>query len=92
MLAAMDPGERSLLFREVNDRISDLLASAEPDLHGEFLCECGHECGRRVILLPAEFATLRRAGEFVRSPDCDGLRFGLRDGRSRPADGVPVLS
>jgi hypothetical protein len=92
MLPVMNPSERSLLFREVNDRIYDLVAPAEPDLHGEFLCECGRECGRRVMLLPAEFATLRRAGELVRSPDCRGLRFGLRDGRSRPADGVPVLS
>jgi len=91
MLAVMNPGERSLLFREVNDRIYDLLASAEPDLHGEFLCECGHECGQRVMLLPAEFTTLRRAGELVRSPDCRGLRFALGDGRSRPAGGVPVL-
>ena len=87
----MDPGERSLLFREVNDRIYDLLASADPDLNGEFLCECGRECGRRVMLLPAQFATLRQAGELVRSPDCGGLRLALHEGRSRPADGVPVL-
>src|SRR3954465_14172721 len=44
----MSPGQRSLLFREVNDQIYDLLESGEPDLPGEFLCECGRECGRRV--------------------------------------------
>ena len=66
----MSPGQCSLLFGEVNDRIYDLLQSAEPDLPGEFLCECGWECGRRVQLLPAEFAALREAGEPVWSPDC----------------------
>jgi hypothetical protein len=66
----MTPVQRSRLFREVNDRIYDLLESADPDLPGEFLCECGRDCGRRVQLLPAEFATLREAGEDVRSPEC----------------------
>ena len=90
MPAAMSPGQRSRLFREVNDRIQDLLESAGPDLQGEFLCECGRECGRRVVLLPAEFAFLRRAGEAVRSPDCGGRRFGLL--RARQAGGIPALS
>ncbi len=88
----MGPGQRSCLFREVNDRINDLLESAEPDLQGEFLCECGRECGRRVLLLPAEFATLRRVGEGIRSPDCRSRRFGLRGRRPEPADGVPALN
>jgi len=92
MLGVMGPGQRSRLFREVNDRIYDLLESAEPDLQGEFLCECGRECGRRVMLLPAEFATLRRAGEGIRSPDCRSRRFRLRGRRSEPAGGVPALN
>ena len=66
----MSPREHSRLFGEVNDRIYELLASAEPDLPGEFLCECGRDCGRRVLLLPAEFAELRRTGRSVRSPEC----------------------
>jgi len=66
----MSPGQRSGLFGEVNDRIYDLLESAAPDLPGEFLCECGSDCGCRVELLPAEFATLRETGGVVRSPDC----------------------
>ena len=66
----MTPGQRSLLFREVNDRIYELLESADPDLPGEFLCECGRDCERRVHLLPAEFAALRETGGVVRSPDC----------------------
>ena len=78
-LVAARPGEhapgmssdhRSLLFREVNDRIYDLLESGDSDLPGEFLCECGRDCGRRVVLLPAAFATLRDSGGFVRSPEC----------------------
>ena len=41
MLPCVTHGQRSRLFREVNDRIYELLESAEPDLSGEFLCECG---------------------------------------------------
>src|SRR2546423_15609316 len=58
----MTPAHHPRLFREVNDRIYDLLESAEPDLPGEFLCECGRECEQRVMLLPAAFAALRRGG------------------------------
>lgn len=76
----MTAGQRSQLFGEVNDRIYDLLESAEPDLPGEFLCECGDDCGQRVVLVPSAFAELREAGQLVRSPDCAGL-----------ADAVPVL-
>jgi hypothetical protein len=74
----MSPGQRSYLFREVNDRIYELLESAEPDLPGEFLCECGSDCDHRVLLLPAAFARLRRAGGAVRSADCDDPRLELR--------------
>jgi hypothetical protein len=80
----MSPGQRSGLFGEVNDRIYDLLESSAPDLPGEFLCECGSDCGRRVELLPAEFATLREADGIVQSPDC---------GPHAPLTGrVPALS
>jgi len=85
-------GQRSRLFHEVNDRIYELLESAEPDLPGEFLCECGRDCGRRVLLLPAAFATLRQAGEAVWSPDCIEPRSRLRDERTRLAGSVPALS
>jgi hypothetical protein len=88
MLPGVSPGQCSLLFGAVNDRIHDLLQSAEPDLPGEFLCECGWECGRRVQLLPVEFAALREAGETVRSPDCGARMSGHHV--SRVADGVPA--
>ena len=79
----MSPSQRSVLFREVNDRIYELLESSDPDLPGEFLCECGRDCDRRVELLPAEFAALRETGGDVRSPDCSAP--GL------PRLGVPAL-
>ena len=88
----MSSNQRSRLFREVNDRIYDLLESSDPDLQGEFLCECGRECGRRVVLLPAEFASLRQSGRLVRSPDCRGGIFGLRGRRSTSAGGIPALN
>ena len=69
----MSPDQRSSLFGEVNDRIYELLESADPDLPEEFLCECGRDCGERVELQPAAFATLRETGGDVRSPVCGAL-------------------
>ena len=88
--ACMESRRRAELFRQVNDRIYELLAT-DPDLPGEFLCECGKECGQRVELLPAAFAKLRSSGRAVRSSDC--ARGGiLRLRRREPAiAGVPVL-
>ena len=88
----MESRRRAELFREVNDRIHELLVSTDPDLPGEFLCECGEDCGRRVELLPVEFDALRRRGQPVRSQDCE--RGGvLRKGRRRTVSrGVPALS
>ena len=82
----MSPGQRSRLFREVNDRIYDLLESAEPDLPGEFLCECGRDCDRRVVLQPAAFAALREAGVLVQSPDCH--ESSIRDAGRVPLPAV----
>ena len=89
----MEASRRIELFREVNDRIHELLASTDPDLPGEFLCECGEDCGRRVELLPAAFEALRSRGRTVRSNDCG--RTGLRRLRRRPelaSPSVPALS
>ncbi len=88
----MEAVRRAELFREVNDRIYELLAAADPDLPGEFLCECGEECGRKVELLPAALAALRSDNRAVRSNECGRtglLRFRRRD-IVRP--GVPVLN
>ena len=84
----MSSGKRARLFGEVNDRIYDLLSSAEPDLPGEFLCECGRDCEQRVMLLPTAFAALRRAGEAVTSPDCTDHEFRWRERRESLSPGV----
>jgi len=87
----MESSRRAELFREVNDRIYELLSAADPDLPGEFLCECGEECGIRVELPPAAFEALRSRGHAVRSNDCGrGGLFRLR--RREPVTAVPVLS
>jgi hypothetical protein len=88
----MDSSRRAELFREVNDRIYELLASTDPDLPGEFLCECGEDCGMRVELLPAAFEALRSESHAVRSKDCGRGRFLRRHRRERVTHGVPVLS
>jgi len=88
----MSSRQRARLFGEVNDRIYDLLESAEPDLPGEFLCECGRECEQRVMLLPAAFAALRRGGEAVTSPVCGDHTFRLRMQRESLSGGVAVPS
>lgn len=88
----MEARRRTELFREVNDRIYELLVSAEPDLPGEFLCECGQECGRRVELLPAAFEAMRSAGRAVRSNDCRRTGLLRRRRREPVSHGIPVLS
>ena len=87
----MRPGKRSHLFREVNDRIHELLESADPDVPGEFHCECGRDCGRRVVLSSAAFVALRREERLVLSADCGEARLGRRDRRARSAGSVPAL-
>jgi hypothetical protein len=77
----MEASRRTELFHEVNDRIYELLEPTDPDLPGEFLCECGEDCGRRVELLPAAFEALRSGGHAVRSNDC--RRVGLLRRRRR---------
>jgi hypothetical protein len=86
----MSPSRRSRLFQEVNDRIYDLLASADPDLPGEFLCECGGDCDQRVALLPATFAAMREDDVPVWSPDCEESRLERED-LARRGRGVPAL-
>ena len=88
----MESSRRTELFREVNDRIYELLSSAEPDLPGEFLCECGEECGIRVELLPAAFEALRSGGHAVRSNNCRRTGLFRLGRRERVSAGVPVLS
>jgi hypothetical protein len=82
--------KRARLFSEVNDRIYELLASAETDLPGEFLCECGRDCEQRVPLIPPAFAALRRASEPVLSTDCRPCTESLRGREAQFADSIPA--
>jgi hypothetical protein len=89
----MDSRRWNELFREVNERIYELLVSTDPDLPGEFLCECGEDCGRRVEILPAAFDALRSSRRDVRSSDCKRGTLLNRSPRREPAPkSVPVLS
>jgi hypothetical protein len=85
-------GQRARLFREVNERIYELLESAEPDLPGEFLCECGQDCEQRVLLLPAAFSSLRRTGEAVTAEDCGDHAVHLARRHEPLPGGVAVPS
>jgi hypothetical protein len=54
---------KAMLFREVNERIAELLARAWPSAPGDFLCECGDEsCTRRVTLTLPEYEAIARGG------------------------------
>ena len=83
----MESRRWTALFREVNDRIYELLVSTDPELPGEFLCECDEDCGRRVEILPATFEALRSNGSAVRSSDCGRQKLFRRESVSA---GVPV--
>ena len=62
---------KSVLFREVNDRIAELLERAWPSAPGEFLCECGREdCKSRVELSIQEYRAVTVRGGTVLAPDC----------------------
>jgi hypothetical protein len=62
----MDPrqiriGENEALFRQVNERVSELNRGFSIVLErGDFLCECGNEaCLARVALTPGEYERVR---------------------------------
>ncbi len=88
----MEARRRTELFREVNDRIYELLSSTDPDLPGEFLCECGEDCNRRVELLPSTFEMLRSRSRVVRANECRrGGLLRLSRRRELAPRGVPAL-
>ena len=67
----MDSARKAMLFREVNDRIAELLERAWPSAPGEFLCECGCEaCLRRVTLALPDYQRIERRGGAVLAADC----------------------
>src|SRR5260370_41828751 len=67
----MSAGRKTALFREVNERIGELLRIYGADEEADFLCECPlADCALRVTLSRADFERIRSAGAFVVSPDC----------------------
>jgi hypothetical protein len=67
----MHAHRKTLLFREVNDTIDDLLHRFGAEDDGTFFCECPTAlCSRRLALTPAQFDQIRRRGAFVVAPDC----------------------
>src|ERR1043165_2297413 len=55
------PGEVESLFREVNDRVSELNARLDPLVeHGSWACECADpSCLMRIDMTQAEYTELR---------------------------------
>jgi hypothetical protein len=57
---AREVGKRQSLFREVNERITDLAESFDLGEEIEILCECGYDsCTERIRLSEAEYGRLR---------------------------------
>jgi hypothetical protein len=64
-------GENEALFRQVNERVSELNRSFSLVLErGDYLCECGNEgCIERIALTPEEYERVRaEATHFVVKP------------------------
>jgi hypothetical protein len=72
----VDAGGWSPLFQEVNDRIYELVGIDGWDGDGDFLCECGADCGSRVTLSPTAFLELRRTGRPILGLACAHVRVG----------------
>ena len=62
---------KTILFREVNDTIDQLLHRFCAEEEAPFLCECPSAlCARRVPLTRHAFEEIRAMGGFVVSPEC----------------------
>jgi hypothetical protein len=67
----MTAGRKTTLFREVNERIEELLRSFGAAEEADFLCECpSADCMRRITLSRAAFDRIRVAGAFAVSLEC----------------------
>jgi len=71
----MEAGRKAMLFREVNDRIAELLDRASPTAPGDFLCECGSDaCSSRATLALPAYRSLRARGGVVLARSCARAR------------------
>jgi hypothetical protein len=84
---AIETATRTMLLREVNDRIGELLAQADWGADAEFVCECGRsDCHRRMTLRLRQVEAVRRRGRPLLAPECRGASArASRAGRERAA-------
>jgi hypothetical protein len=69
----VDARRKTILFRQVNETIDELLHRFGADEQARFFCECGTAlCARRLALSAAEFEAIRGRGAFVVAPECVG--------------------
>jgi hypothetical protein len=63
--------QNEVLFREVNERVSDLATGLGDDGGYEYLCECSNrDCTFRIALTSAQYETIRSdPKQFVVLPD-----------------------
>jgi hypothetical protein len=67
----MQAHRKTLLFRQVNDTIDELLQRFGAEDDGSFFCECPKAaCARRLALTPAQYEAIRKRGAFVVARDC----------------------
>jgi hypothetical protein len=69
----MDAKRKTILFRQANDTIDELLQRFGADEEGRFFCECGNVlCARRLAVTTAEYEAIRARGAFLVAPECIG--------------------
>ena len=69
----MQANRNTILFRQVNDTIDELLNRFGAEDDASFFCECpSAACARRLALTPAQYEEIRRRGGFVVAHDCAG--------------------
>ena len=71
----MEAGRKAMLFREVNERIAELLDGAGDTAPGDFFCECGRDgCSSRVTLALSAYRSVRGGGGGVLARECGRAR------------------
>jgi hypothetical protein len=67
----MQANRKTILFRQVNDTIDELLHRFGAEDDASFFCECpAATCARRLALTPAQYDGIRRRGGFVVAHEC----------------------
>ena len=67
----MQANRKTILFRQVNDTIEELLHRFGAEDDASFFCECpAAACARRLALTPAQYEAIRRGGGFVVAHEC----------------------